>query len=156
LFAFLFHLNIQLCLHMRKKLFQFLFVLPLLALAAGCNSELDKASVNGTVSYKNELLKGGRLKLFNARNELVGAASIAPDGTFVATDLPKEELKVTVETAAANGMAHMQSAAPPGTPVIAPQGATAVPVPEKYFKPETTDLTVNAALGSQRVELKLN
>ena len=32
---------------------------------------------------------------------------------------------------------------------------TGVPVPEKYQNPETTDLKVNAATGSQRVELKL-
>lgn len=140
---------------MHKKPIKLLFVFPLLALATGCDSELGKVSVNGTVSYKNELLKGGRLKLFNAKNELVGAASVSHDGTFVATDLPKEELKVTVETAPANGMGHMQSAAPPGTPVIAPQGGAGVPVPEKYQKPETTDLMVNAATGSQKVELKL-
>jgi hypothetical protein len=138
------------------KLFKYVLVVPLLVLATGCDSELGKVSVNGTVSYKNELLKGGRLKLFNSKNELVGAASVSSDGTFIATDLPKEELKVTVETAAGNAMAHMQSAAPPGTPVIAPQAAAGIPVPEKYMKPETTDLIVNATTGSQRVELKLN
>jgi len=138
------------------KLFKYTLILPLLLLATGCDSELGKTSVNGTVSYKNELLKGGRLKLFNNKNELVGAANVSPDGSFVATDLPKEELRVTVETAAANAMAHMQSKAPPGTPVIAPQGGAGVSVPEKYQKPETTDLIVNAASGSQKVELKLN
>lgn len=141
---------------MQKQLFQCLLALPLLALATGCEAELGKVSVNGTVSYQNELLKGGRLKLFNSKNELVGAASVSPDGTFVATDLPKEELKVTVETAGANAMAHMQSIAPPGTPVIAPQGNAGIAVPEKYQKPETTDLIVNAAAGSQKIELKLN
>jgi len=140
---------------MSKSSLHCVVVLPLLALLTGCGPELGKVSVNGTVSYKNELLKGGRLKLFNGKNELVGAATVTPEGTFIATDLPKEELKVTVETAAANSLAHMQSAAPPGTPVIASQGAGGIPVPPKYQKPETTDLKVDAASGSQQVELKM-
>ena len=140
---------------MSQKLFGLMVALPLLALATGCESEFGKVSVNGTVSYKNELLKSGRVKLFNAKNELVGAANVTPEGTFIATDLPKEALKITVETAAANSLAHMQSAAPPGTPVIAPQGAGSVAVPAKYQKPDTTDLKVDAASGSQKVDLKM-
>jgi len=139
---------------MRRDQLKFAIVFPLLALLVGCEASVSKVSVNGTVMYKNELLKGGRLKLFNSKNELVGAANVSREGTFIATDLPKEELKVTVETAAANALAHMQSAAPPGTPVIASEGSGGVPVPEKYGKPETTDLKVNAA-SSQKVELKL-
>jgi hypothetical protein len=141
---------------MSKYWIGLVMTLPLLALLTGCGPELGKVSVNGTVSYKNELLKGGRLKLFNGKNELVGAANVTSEGTFIATDLPLEELKVTVETAAANSLAHMQSAAPPGTPVIAPQGAAGVAVPPKYQRPETTDLKVDTATGSRKVELKMD
>lgn len=119
----------------------------------GCDSATDKTIVSGTVTYQSQALTGGRLALFNSRNEQIGGANINPDGTFIATDLPREELKVTVVTGGGM-MAKMQSA-PPTSTVIADPAAGGTPVPEKYHRPETSDLKVNASSGSQKVELKL-
>jgi hypothetical protein len=69
--------------------------------------------------------------------------------------LPKEDLKITVTTDAAMGMGNMQTAAPPGTPVIPSAGSGGTPVPEKYSKPETTDLTIKVASQGQHADLKL-
>lgn len=125
----------------------------LMACFAGCETSTGKVTAEGTVSYNNQPLTGGRLVLYNAKNEQVGGANINPDGTFIATDLPREDLKVTVITTGNSVMDKMQSA-PPTSTVIETPGSGGVPVPEKYQKPETTDLTLNPTSGG-KVELKL-
>lgn len=122
----------------------------------GCGGPAsNNVNVTGTVTYKNEPLKGGRLKFFNAKNEQVSMANVTPDGTFTATDLPKDKVKVTVESG--DPLAKITGKAPPGTPVIdsgAPAGK-GVPVPAKYSKVETTDLAYTITQADQKLEVKL-
>ena len=128
--------------------------LPLLIV--GCGTGINTVNVTGTVKYKDQPLTGGRLKIYNAKNEQVSGASITKDGSFTATDVPKEQVKVTVETDD-SGMANMATKAPPGTPVIpspAPAGK-AVPVPTKYQKVATTDLSFTISEANQKLDIKL-
>ncbi len=125
-------------------------------LFVGCGSGVNTVSVNGTVAYKGELLKGGNLNFYNTKGEPLSAAIINADGSFVATDLPKGEAKVTVKTGGVAAMAKMAPIPPSGTettPSAAGDGGVAVP--EKYHKVETTDLKINVTSGNQKVELKL-
>jgi hypothetical protein len=120
----------------------------------GCgDSGPNTGGVKGTVTYKGEILKGGRLNFYNSKNEIVGGTTLSATGTYEASDLPKEDLKVTVVTDTGMGMGNMQTAAPPGTPVI--PSTTGVPVPEKYHKAETTDLSVKITSKGQKADFKL-
>lgn len=142
---------------MRIASFTLLVSMTIAALFTGCGSSVKTVSVNGTVNYKSAPLKSGRLDFFNSKNQLVGAANLTPEGTFIATDLPREELKVTVDTGtseASMAMAKMQTAAPSATVIATPAAAAATPIPAKYQKVETTDLKINAEPG-KKVELVL-
>ena len=113
--------------------------------------------VRGTVVFKGAGLTGGTVKIFDAGNTLVGQASINSSGEFIATDLPRGELKVTVETVGgAPAMNKMQTKPPPGTPVL-PSGdaGASVTIPKKYLSPETTDLRLIVTAAEQKCELKL-
>jgi hypothetical protein len=78
--------------------------LPLLLLVVvGCGPSNPNApgSVSGQVIYKGEALTAGTVGFHNKDKGLFGA-TIRPDGTFVATDIPTGEMVVTVETESAN------------------------------------------------------
>ncbi|MDB5305851.1 MAG: hypothetical protein JWO38_53 [Gemmataceae bacterium] len=71
-----------------------LFVLCLLV-GAGCSGE-RRATVRGTVTYKNQTLKSGMVKFFGANNTTAGC-TILSDGTFTCEGVPMGEVKVAIE-----------------------------------------------------------
>ncbi|MFO0864346.1 MAG: hypothetical protein U0744_06760 [Gemmataceae bacterium] len=139
-----------------KAVFAFALTASLLV-SMGCEKGTGKVSVSGSVTYKDQKLNWGRVRFFNAKNEEVGTSTLNRDGTFVATDLPLEELKVALEIDPPGTTPSPK--APPGTPVIAevnPRPEKVVEVPAKYKKADTTPTTVKITGGNQKIDLKLD
>jgi hypothetical protein len=126
-------------------------------LLSGCGGSADsRVIVTGTVTYKNQPLTFGRLKLFNTKGEQVSGCSLKSDGTFAATDIPLGDIKVTVDTTDSIGIAAGK--APPGTPPMPGEspGGKSIAIPAKYKDVATSGLnyTINAA--NQKIEIKLD
>src|ERR1700674_3540069 len=67
----------------------------------GCSSSSGPETMNvqGTVTYKDKPVTSGKVQFFNNKNEVLRSTSLKGDGTFALTDIPKGEVKVTVENA---------------------------------------------------------
>jgi hypothetical protein len=170
----------------RVRLF---LMLPLLAvLSVGCSGKGNvPASVSGTVKYKGELVTAGTVN-FISQGEGGGTsypASIGPDGTYSAIDVPEGEMTVTVETQSADpNMANAMSrygqggrgqggkggegAGATGDPEkqkggsVSPKGkdyqapsGAYVKIPLKYSVPTTTDLKTTLKKGKNEYNIEL-
>ena len=123
-------------------------------LAAGCGRP-TRASVSGTVTYKNQPVGVGRVTFHFDKNQSP-SAELKPDGSYTLTDVPVGEAKVTVEAVDFSRMAGA-TAAPKGTPVIpdsSPKGKF-VRVPDKYKSPASSQLSFPVKGGSQQIDIPL-
>ncbi|MFO0867198.1 MAG: hypothetical protein U0744_21595 [Gemmataceae bacterium] len=117
-----------------------------------------KVVVTGKVSHNGQALNWGRVRFFDKSSLECGGAPIKSDGIFIATDVPLQELKVVVDTAAPKGMTP-SSKAPPGTPVIPDENAPpakVIDVPAKYKAVSTTTATINVTKANQELDIKLD
>ncbi|MBX9681547.1 MAG: hypothetical protein K2X38_22560 [Gemmataceae bacterium] len=140
-----------------RGLLELMFLFSAMALV-GCDTGNGKVVATGKLSHNGKNLNWGRVRFFDVANKELGGSTIKSDGTFIATDLPIQELKVVVEIAAPKGITPT-SKAPPGTPVIPAANARpekVVDVPAKYKSPETTTATINVTKANQEFDIKLD
>jgi hypothetical protein len=119
----------------------------------------NKAILTGTVSYKGQPLPGGTIDLHREGDKRVPSAPIHPDGTYLLTAVPPGKWAVTIETES------IKAVMPPTDKLKLPKGVEFpklppglpryVPIPEKYAKPATSDLTVELKPGKQEENFEL-
>jgi hypothetical protein len=98
----------------------------------------DRARVTGTVTYQGKVVPGGKIKFTRTDGNTAGF-KLHEDGTFDIDDVPIGENKVTVDTE-----------------IYRPElGSNYVKLPEKYLKPETTNLTFKVEAGENKFDVKL-
>jgi hypothetical protein len=121
-----------------------LFVLVVVVCTAtfGCGPKravrADRAVVAGTVTFGGKPVPGG-LITFNGANGNTDQGMLRNDGSFYVENAPIGESKVTVDTEQ-----------------IKPElGSRYVKLPEKYLKPETTDLKVTVEAGTNKADFNL-
>jgi len=131
-------------------------VLVLMALSlAGCGAGGSRGSrLTGTVTVGGKPAAGATIRFFADSGECVAAASIGDTGSYVATDVPRQQLRIAFEPGAASGM--YSEAPPPGTTPL--PGSSTVPpakIPEKFQKPETSGLTTTVSGDEQSADFSL-
>jgi hypothetical protein len=95
---------------------RFVLLLPLvLVIAFGCRHARTPSQVFGKVIYKGQLVTKGNIGFHRqGDNQGVYSFPIKSDGTYSGTDLPAEELIVTIETESANPKTSPQLYGPRG------------------------------------------
>lgn len=135
----------------------------------GCakNSQAP-AKVSGAITYKGQPIKAGSMK-FHTPEGTSYPATISPDGTYSATDIPTGEMVVTIETEAFNPdkkmaqnpeaqrRAKMQSKmvqqpAGGGEP---PPTVHYVKIPSKYANAKTSPVTITISSGRNVKDIDL-
>lgn len=146
----------------RVRLLPFAFLVPVVALV-GCSksNSLVPARVTGSITYKGQPVKGGRLTFYTAE-KVPYDGQISSDGTYTATDLPEGPMTVTIDTEplkpqavkgkVANRRAGMMQQPAPGAET--PEHFY-VKIPAKYAKIETTTLNVTLVRGKQEHNFEL-
>ena len=142
-----------------------LLVLPFfLVLVLGCGSKGNPnapAKVHGKVTYKGAPVTAGTIQ-FLPKAAGTYTASIMPDATYSATDLPTGEMTVTVDTESANpnkkqpsygGKKQMMGPIPQG--VKAGPAGEYVKIPPKYAKAQTSGLTATLNAGDNEKNFDL-
>jgi len=133
-------------------------VLVAALLAAGCGS--SKGEVSGKVTFNGEAVGSG-LVTFHGSHSVV-AAPIAADGTFTASKVPAESVKITVETmppppgggsTGKSGVQHVGMGAA-DSPGDKPAGKY-VKIPPKYSLPSTSGLSLDVKSGRQQHDIAL-
>jgi hypothetical protein len=127
-----------------------LWLLPLLACAAGCGSP----KVSGKVTYNGEPLRAGIVSI-TAANGWVGTSQINEDGTYSIANVPPGSAKIAVDNLSSEPGRKL----PPNVKHRPPKSEptqTPVKIPAKYKKPETSGLTCEVTGGRQthNIELK--
>lgn len=125
-------------------------VLPCLILAAaGCGGK--KATLTGSVRYRNQALPSGTVTFFNADKQIVGSSSIS-DGKYTVEKVPVGSVKVSVMVpyTPPNDRRHPPPKDIPGSTLPA-----AVPIPFPYGNPETSNLSYDARPGTQDYPIDL-
>lgn len=112
----------------------------------GCGMPLTE--VSGTVTLDGEHLTAGKVTFFPAKypGQNVGG-HIQPDGRFAIPSVPGGPARVVIQPLPPNPRA--------GGRRVARNAPDLAPVPVRYTDPETSELTVTIAGGSQRVDLEL-
>jgi hypothetical protein len=117
-----------------RALFLAMTVLSL-AFHAGCGGDVPRGRVSGKVTLNNRPLTAGQV-LIIGDNKRSGSAVIQPDGTYTIPDAPVGPAVVTV--------------LPPVVPARPP-----IYIPERYKKPETSDLKYIVTRGTQTYDIPL-
>jgi hypothetical protein len=127
-----------------------LWLLPLLACAAGCGSP----KVAGKVTYNGEPLHGGIVSI-TAANGWVGTSQINEDGTYSIANVPPGSAKIAVDTYSSDAAPKLARKVKRPPPKSEPKYVP-VKIPAKYAKPETSNLTCEVTGGRQthNIELK--
>ena len=123
--------------------------LALLAAAAlaGCHSN-KPLTITGTVTYKGQPLPSGIVRFFFGTDRQ-SMATVEPDGTFAATDVPPGPVKVTVEPDP-QAAKHRTMGGGANEPAPKP-----VKLPPKYADPATSGLEYTISPGANNLEVKL-
>jgi hypothetical protein len=82
-----------------------LLLLPLLLLlASGCSHSRTPSKVSGKVTYKGQPVPGGTVSFHRQGEDKSGVYTfvLSSEGTYTGTDLPAEEMLVTIETESVN------------------------------------------------------
>jgi hypothetical protein len=144
---------------MRKLLCLLLGLLFLVVL--GCSPSVG--TVNGTVSYKGTMLKGGTVT-FLAPDGKAASCEIKEDGHYTVDKVPTGPVKISVETKSLAVSARAPSYSPP--PGVTPPGGYKppdraekakryVPIPETYSDPEKSGLSYTVKPGMQDYNITL-
>jgi hypothetical protein len=122
-------------------------VLPFVAmivLLAGCGSGLPPTGeVVGKVTVDGKPVTAGTVKFYPAKGDPV-PTELGVDGTFRATGVPVGKARVAVETI------HFRNLASPPPGIAKQLGGPRikyVPTPEKYAKPDSSELQVDVQDG---------
>jgi hypothetical protein len=115
------------------------------ALADGKPAETKTGSISGKVTFLGKPLPAGTVTFHPAEGKPV-SVQIQEDGTYAVKDMPAGASKVTVETESVK-----KAKVPPGT-----KPKKYVAIPQKYAKPETTDLTFRVVEGKQIFNIELD
>lgn len=150
--------------HTIVRIWSGLLILGVLVTASGCGGS-SKGSVSGTVSYKGQNLKGGRVTFVDDQKEAF-PTEISEDGKYAVPNLPPGNYKVCVETAflkPSPEMTLMAKTRPAGAkvddeeePDFASRSKRYVAIPAKYVAPEQTTLTYTVKGGKQEYDIKLD
>jgi hypothetical protein len=136
-----------------------MLILGALLTASGCGGP-SKGSISGSVLYKAQNLKGGRVTFINDKKETF-PAEIDENGKYEILDVPPGDYKVCVETEFLKptlAMAMMAKSRPtdaPG-PDLTAQAKSYVAIPAKYGTPDRTSLTCTVKAGKQEHDIKLD
>jgi hypothetical protein len=127
-----------------------------LCLAVGCSEARSVSQLKGVVTVAGKPASGSTIRFFDEANQLVGAATVGDGGEYVATDLPRKQLRVAVEPGQDSGV-YASTQPPPGTPAL-PGAATVPPakIPEKFRSTETSGLTANVTQQDQTANFSLD
>jgi hypothetical protein len=129
--------------------------LTLLVVAVcGC-SPASTGTLSGKVRHQGTPVTAGLVTFHGPDNQTV-FATIQPDGTYTATDVPRGLVRVTVRERprAAAGMEKRLQERNRGS--FKPPDAGAVQLPKKYSDLETTDLSLTVTGGSQSFDIDMN
>jgi hypothetical protein len=143
-----------------------LVCLAFLAAAVGCaGGGKFPAKASGRITYKDQTIKAGSMN-FHSSSGPSFAGVIDLNGTYTATDLPAEEMVVTVETESVNpdpgkkkGAQQSREAKMGGQK--APPGAGPSPnelyveIPKKYSDPKTSPLKTTLKRGNNSYDIVL-
>jgi hypothetical protein len=139
---------------------RFLLSLTLaLLLIAGCSGKRSQntANLSGKLSYKDQPIKAGVMQIYTEQG--LYSATINPDGTYTATQLPPGKATVTIETESIN----------PNKPVYGggkyevkkskaekePEALEYVKIPLKYRQENTSDLKIELKPGKNTHDFNL-
>lgn len=135
-----------------------LFLLLTIGLLGCSGNSHAPARVSGSVSYKGQPIKAGKMQ-FHTPDGVAYDAQISSDGTYTATDVPVGELVITVETESlkpkagkgkdAEKRAGMVQKPPPGVASAPAPADYYIKIPEKYSNAKTSPLTLNVSRGRQ-------
>jgi hypothetical protein len=139
-----------------------LLVLAAMIGASGCGPATG--TVSGTVTYKDQKLKGGNITFISTEGKSSKSAAIQPDGTYLIGGVPVGAVKICVETESLNPGVRSnfpKNEPPPGQK--SPYGRKKednadlyVEIPDTYAQPETTKLTYTVTSGKQEHNIKLD
>jgi hypothetical protein len=129
-------------------------------LAAGCGTGRAKANISGKVIYHGAPVTGGTLTIYHPGSAPY-TVPIRGDGTFISSDLPVGEAKVTVETeslrpARAAGAPRLPRGMQSPRPADAGGTPTAyVKIPPRYASPQSTPLVWHLKGGTNNKDFDL-
>jgi hypothetical protein len=152
------------------------FVVGLVAAigVAGCGKGVG--TVSGKVSYQGKALKGGSVTFVSAEGGPSPGAQIKEDGTYTVPDVPGGKYKICVTTSFLKpeqkfGLGptgpKIDPKAPPPAADLPPTASSPraaveahnlkryVAIPDKYSKPEETDLEYTVTAGDQTHDIDL-
>jgi len=144
------------------------------AASLGCSSGGNPnapARVSGKITYNNQPIKAGSIQ-FHTADGVAYPATISPDGTYSATDIPTGEMVVTVDTESLNPaknapkkssqtdmrmkqMQEMEQRRPPGADAGGDPTANYIKLPSKYASAKTSPLKVTLSAGKQSKDITL-
>jgi hypothetical protein len=111
--------------------------------ATGCGGK-GVGEVTGTVTHKGQPVTAGAVKFVPEGGGDPVETPLGPDGTYRATGVPVGRSRVAVETLKFKAMT------PPPAGLAKQMGGPRpvyVPIPEKYEKPDTSELSVEVKDG---------
>jgi hypothetical protein len=120
---------------------------------SGCGSG---AKVSGTVKYQGKPITSGFIVFMDAQGKVSQPASIQPDGSYTATDVPLGSVKVTIDNPPPPG--YGQKLPPSDNPeekAAQAAAATYVPIPIKYKDPQKSGKTFEVKPGRNTCDLEL-
>lgn len=131
-------------------------VLALTVALLGC-SKPKKASISGKVYVGDKVVTAGDIRFHGEDNKSAGSV-IQGDGSYSIASVPIGACKITIHPA----LMSSGTAPPKGTPVIGdstggvpPNPAKCPPIPSRYQKLETTDLTFTVQPDKNSHEVKM-
>lgn len=144
---------------MKRKVTGLLVVLMLGATVGCTGGGQQTAKVSGKVYAGDRVVTAGDIRFHGSKGGM-GTGKIQGDGSYTVTDAPVGQCKITVHPAPAMPRA---SAPPPGvTPIttassegVPPNPAKSPPIPDRYQKSESTDLTFTVTSGSNTHDVKM-
>jgi len=122
--------------------------------AAGCSGKENRTGeVHGKVTYNGKAVTAGVVKFFPESGGEPVEASIGPEGSYRATGVPVGRSKVAIETL------RFKQLTPPPAGIAKQLGGPQtkyVPIPEKYEKSTSSELTFDVIEGVMEwpIELK--
>jgi hypothetical protein len=134
-------------------------ILGVLLATSGCGDS-STASVYGSVSYKGQNLKGGRVTFINDKKETF-PAEIEENGKYSILKIPSGDYKVCVETEYLKPtpeMARIAKTRPADAPgsEFASQAKRYMAIPATYSNPEQTSLKYTVTGGKQEYNITMN
>jgi hypothetical protein len=124
-----------------------------LAFVVGCGPKLPPTGeVYGKVTYKEKAVTAGTVKFTPAGGGDPVTTELGADGSYRATGVPLGPMKVSIETL------HFKNLTPPPKGMEKQMGGSRlhyVPIPDRYEKAATSDLSVDVSEGKKEWNIEL-